>query len=143
MLAVIAWAWSNRYLLIAIAAAALLGWKENTIADLRAEIAANALASAHAVNTANRQSFANLVKQNDLGYAAIEAADTSAGERAAAVTKIKETAHHVPIPPNACLNVGPRLGAVLDGLRERQSGAARRDPRGKGEAAAPAADVHP
>jgi hypothetical protein len=143
MLALIAWVWRNRYMLIAIGCAILIMTKDKTIADLRAKIADDALTAARAVNDANRQSFDDLVKQNDLAYAAIEAADVSAGERAAVVAKIKETARNAPIPPNACLNVGPRLGAVLDGLRHHQSAALHRDPRGKGEAAAPAADLRP
>jgi hypothetical protein len=141
MPALIAWAWGNRYLLIAIAATALLGWKEHTIADLRAEIAAARLATAQAANVATAAALDDLVKLNDLGYAAIAAAEKSAGERAATVAKIKETARNVPIPPNACTTVGPRLGAVLGGLRTQQSAAAHRTPRGEGQAAAPAAGV--
>lgn len=143
MLALIAWVWRNRYMLIAIGCAVLLTMKDKTIAELRAEISANALAAAHAVNDANRQSFDDLVKQNDLAYAAIEAAEKSAGERAALVAKIKETARNVPIPPDACRTVGPRLGAVLDGLRDHQSRTVHRDAGGQGEPAAPASDVRP
>lgn len=143
MLAVIAWIWRNRYMLLALACAALLASKENTIAELRAKIAADALTAARAFNATSRQSFVDLVKQSDLAFAAIEAADKAAAERAATVAKLKETARNAPIPPDTCRTVGPRLGAVLDGLRHRQAGTADRDAAGKGEAAAPAADVRP
>ncbi|SBV94222.1 exported hypothetical protein [uncultured Alphaproteobacteria bacterium] len=143
MLAVIAGIWRNRYLLLALACAALLASKESTIAELRAKIAADALAAAHAANAASRQSFTDLVLQSNLAFAAIEAADTAAAERAATVAKLKETARNAPIPPDACRTVGPRLGAVLDGLRHRQTGTADRDAGGEGEAATPAADVRP
>lgn len=143
MLAVIAGIWRNRYLLLALAGAALLASKESTIAELRAKIAADALTAARTANAASRQSFINLVKQNDLAFAAIEAADTAAAARAATLAKLKETARNAPTPPDACRTVGPRLGAVLDGLRHRRAGTAHRDAGGKGEAAAPAADVRP
>lgn len=96
-----------------------------------------------AANDASRQSFAELTRINDLGYAAISAAETAARERAAFVAATKETARHAPRPPDACTTVGPYTGAVLDGLRRRAAGADRRNPADPPRPAAAADRVRP
>lgn len=136
------WAWANRYLVIAIVAAALLGWKEHTINGLRADLDAKTAdaSAARTANEASRQSFDTLVRLNTLGYDAIAAAGAKARARDRRIAELKEAARHAETPPDACTTIGPRLGAVLDGLR-RERTAADGNPDGDGHAAPAASDL--